>query len=519
MSRCFPYPPPYFGQAEIESIKLLKEEKAKKHNEKAKRQKSHQKEKSLNSNHDGKQHKKRKHQEKSEDERSHKKQKSEKKQLPLVSNLCSQKTNERIEQLEKSGLTEEHEHPCSIQHKLDSPESSQDSSKRRKLVLSSIHETQGSTLRIKLPSFRQRAVEPSPLPLSRQTEPQPPPLSRQTELQPPFPPSGQVELASPSSRQIKPQPAPSTSAGKVKLPPASSRQIKPQPSLPQSKLGKIAVSRQIKVQTQLLPSDQVDSTVPLLPPSRRVELPLPLSRQTKLQPPLPPSRQVEQAMPLPRQKLQPPVPPSRRVEQAMPLPRQKLQPPLPKPEPVELARPLPTQTKQKPPLLPTGQVRASLLSSSKQTTLQQQVPLPTQICPQPLDLKTEKLRLDKKPAAVTEQPCSSSRPSEAASAAATTKSSRKKRVGGRTWQKEQYEILVANWNPPAAMERFETSARCEDDDWLAAAPRQQRCPAKDSTASNATGSIQENHAVPSVQPLACYLPEFNMYQLPYVVPF
>ncbi|XP_074583766.1 uncharacterized protein LOC141839832 [Curcuma longa] len=504
MSRCFPYPTPYFGQAEIESLKLLKEEKAKKdeekakkHKEKAKRQKSHQKEEALNSNNDGKQHKKRKHQEKSEDEKSHKKHKSEKKKLPLVPNLCSQKTSETIEQLEKSGLTEEHEHPCSIQHKLDSPESSQDSSKRRKLVPSSSHETQGSTLRIKLPSFRQRVAEPSPLPLSRQTEPQPPPLSRQTELQPPFPPSGQVELASLSSRQIKPQPALQTSLGKVKLPPASSRQIKPQPSLPQSGPGKLAVSRQIKARTQLPRSDQVDSTVPLLPPSGRVELPL--SGQTKRQPPLPP--------------------PSGREEQAMALPRQKLQqPPLPKLEAVELAMPLPRQTKLKPPLPPAGQATPPLLSSSKQTTPRQQVPLPTQICPQPLDLKTEKQILDKKPAAVAEQPCSSSRPSEAA-AATTTKTSRKHRVGGRTWQKEQYEILAANWNPPPAIKHDETSVLCEDDDWLAVAPRQQRCPAKESTTSNATGSIRENHAVSSVQPLACYLPELNMYQLPYVVPF
>lgn len=127
------------------AMKLLKEEKAKKHKEKGKRQKSHEKEKALNSNHDEKQHKKRKHQEKSEDERSHKKQKSEKKQLPLIPNICSQKTSETIEQLEKSGLTEEHGHPFSIQHKLDSPESSQDSSKRRKMVSSSsIHETQGT---------------------------------------------------------------------------------------------------------------------------------------------------------------------------------------------------------------------------------------------------------------------------------------------------------------------------------------------------------------------------------------
>lgn len=60
--------------------------------------------------------------------------------------FCSQKTSEAIEQLEKSDLTEELEPPSSIQHKLDSPESSQDSSKRRKLVSSSSsHDPQGKT--------------------------------------------------------------------------------------------------------------------------------------------------------------------------------------------------------------------------------------------------------------------------------------------------------------------------------------------------------------------------------------
>jgi hypothetical protein len=46
-------------------------------------------------------------------------------------------SRESVEQLEKSGLSEEHGAPCFVQTIRDSPESSQDSSKRRKVVLPS----------------------------------------------------------------------------------------------------------------------------------------------------------------------------------------------------------------------------------------------------------------------------------------------------------------------------------------------------------------------------------------------
>ncbi|KAG6507250.1 nuclear pore complex-interacting protein family member B3-like [Zingiber officinale] len=506
MSRCFPYPLPYFGQAENQSIKLLKEERAKKHTKKAKKER-HAKDKAGNSNHEEKQHKKRKHKDKSEDDkRSHKKRKSEIEQRPLVRDLCSQKTSEAIEHLEKSGLTEELEPSCSIQHKLDSPESSQDSSKRRKLVLSSSsHDLQGTTLCIKLPILRQRVAEPSPLP-----------LSRQTELQPPLPLSGQVKLALLSSRQIKPQPLSSSSSGKVRLPLlASSKQIKPQPSLPQSRLGGLTVPSQKQINLETL-----------VPSSEQAQPAVPSSRQTR--PPLPQSQLEELTMPLQKQiNLQTPLPSSNQVQPALPSSRQTRElPPLP-PQLGRLKRAVPSskQTKLQLSLPPSGQVVPSL-PLMKHSELQEQLPLPSlsnQIRPQPKNVHPAKQKLDQMPTAVAEQPCSSSRPPEAAlpgAAAATTKTSRPNRVGGRTWQKEQYKTLVVNWNPPHPMQLDPSVVVSEDDDWLNVAPKQQLNPLKkDSTTTDSAGLICENHEVPLVQPRARCMPGLNLYLLPYAVPF
>lgn len=148
MSRCFPYPPPFLEESLIESIKAKKEERemakeverrrVKKENKKGKKREEKREnveQKSANSQqHEGKSN----HEEKS---------------LSEQKDLYSQRTsNDAIEQLEGSGLTEEHELPSFTGDKYDSPESSQDSNKRRKLVSSICgHNKHGNVLRIKLP--------------------------------------------------------------------------------------------------------------------------------------------------------------------------------------------------------------------------------------------------------------------------------------------------------------------------------------------------------------------------------
>ncbi|RWV94358.1 hypothetical protein GW17_00043111 [Ensete ventricosum] len=108
---------------EVEQRKAKKEKKEKRREEK-RRVKVEQKPR--NPRHEGK--------------RSHKKRKHEERRPSEQKDQYSQRTkNDVIEQLEGSGLTEEHELLSSIGDKYDaSPESSQDSNKRRKLVSSSI---------------------------------------------------------------------------------------------------------------------------------------------------------------------------------------------------------------------------------------------------------------------------------------------------------------------------------------------------------------------------------------------
>ncbi|THU69384.1 hypothetical protein C4D60_Mb08t13840 [Musa balbisiana] len=115
---------------EVERRRVKKEnKKGKKREEK----RENVEQKSVNSQHEVKS----KHEEKSSSEQKH---------------LYSQRTsNDAIEQLEGSGLTEEHELPSFTGDKY-SPESSQDSNKRRKLVSSICgHNKHGNILRIKLP--------------------------------------------------------------------------------------------------------------------------------------------------------------------------------------------------------------------------------------------------------------------------------------------------------------------------------------------------------------------------------
>ncbi|XP_066383296.1 uncharacterized protein [Miscanthus floridulus] len=139
MSRCFPYPPPGYVRnpvavAEAESTAKKEREKAEKKKEKRSDKKAPQQgETSKHSKH------------------SHKKRKLE--DVIKAGQDPKRESKESVEQLEKSGLSEEHGAPCFVQTIRDSPESSQDSSKRRKVVLPSPSQAKnGNILRIKIKS-------------------------------------------------------------------------------------------------------------------------------------------------------------------------------------------------------------------------------------------------------------------------------------------------------------------------------------------------------------------------------
>uniref|UniRef100_A0A0D9VRR6 Uncharacterized protein n=1 Tax=Leersia perrieri TaxID=77586 RepID=A0A0D9VRR6_9ORYZ len=140
MSRCFPYPPPGYvrnpvvAAAEVEATTKLQKEREKAEKKKEKRSDRKVLQPGEISKHSKRTHKKRKHEE-----------------INDVDKKFQKGSKEPVEQLEKSGLSEEHGAPCFTQTVHGSPESSQDSSKRRKVVLPSpIQAKNGNILRIKI---------------------------------------------------------------------------------------------------------------------------------------------------------------------------------------------------------------------------------------------------------------------------------------------------------------------------------------------------------------------------------
>ncbi|URD78101.1 hypothetical protein MUK42_05447 [Musa troglodytarum] len=169
--------------------------------------------------------------------------------------------------------------------------------------------------------------------------------------------------------------------------------------------------------------------------------------------------------------------------------------------------PLPSSRKTEPELL---------LPSSRQGNPQLPSPRQTVVA---VD-KSEQIA-DELPAA-DEQPCSSGRDVETGlnqeTAVTLHRTSGSKRIGRRTWQKEQFRDLIADWNPPLLqLESWDDGG----EDWLCGAPKRHSSLYADEgkKATTQVSSVRVSYMSSSQQPRACYLPEFDMYQLPYEVPF
>ncbi|KAG1361958.1 stress response protein nst1 [Cocos nucifera] len=248
MSRCFPYPPPppYYEEGLIESIKLQKErEKAKKERSKEKkREKKEKREKAGQENSDCKVH-------------SHNKRKyEEKSRLDQKDGYNAKATTaSSMEQLEKSGLTEEHEQPCSIQNTYDSSESSQDSSKRRKLVATNVSQAhhgadiffscEGSILRFRLPLVKQKDPIPASMPIAKQKGRTPPasmPIAKQKGRTPPasMPIVKQKDLISSESMPIMKQKDPVSPAT---MPTVKQKDLKSPATVPTLNQTDLALTR------------------------------------------------------------------------------------------------------------------------------------------------------------------------------------------------------------------------------------------------------------------------------------
>ncbi|CAL9177995.1 uncharacterized protein LOC135612742 isoform X1 [Musa acuminata AAA Group] len=459
----------------------------------------------------------------SQHEENHIKRKREEKKLDQ--NLFSQKTsNDVIQQLERSGITEEHELPCSIQYSHDSPESSQDSNKRRKLLPSdSGHNKHGIIIRIKLPTLKQRDSKP-PLLSVRQEDAQLPLASLKKREPKPLLPSvrqedAQLPLPSLKQRELKPR-LPSVRQADAQLPLPLLKQREPKPPLPSLR----------QADTKLpLPSLKQRELKPPLPSLRQADTKQPLLslEQREPKPPLPSLRQADTKLPLPsleHREPKPPLPLVRQADTKLPLPsltKRESKPPLPSLRQADARLPVPSlkQREPKPPLPSVRQADA-------------QVPFPSlkQRGPEPRDTRTaaqvnvvvnnkSKQIADERPA-VDEQPCFSGRAVETGldreAAAPLHRTTSSKRIGSRTRQQEKFDELIVNWNPSPLQLELESSD-AGGDDWLFGAPKQRGASsfAAESKSSNGSGS----NAISSPQPRARYLPEFDMYQLPYTVPF
>ncbi|XP_072954043.1 uncharacterized protein [Typha angustifolia] len=341
------------------------------------------------------------------------------------------------EQLEKSGLTEDHGQPHSIQTGYDSPERSQDSSKRRKLSSASpIHGNNGTVLRIKLPSMKQRepgssvtmSVVQSRFPgqgaIVKERVPQSYGVISHIGLQPPARVTQMERITTPLGQGNAERPA-----LKLKLKttdpeqPASKFKLEIRDS--DTAAAKQKQSSELKLETR--DSDTAVTRKPRL----KVE-----------------ERHLDSAA---------------------------------------------SKQKQSPEL--KHEARDSDTAAVKQKKLEKHV--------------------------ASDEPCFSGRDTGTALEVEVAGATRILSSSGRklsvSEEEQMFRELIVCWNPPKL--QFDDSS-IADEDWLfGTAKSQRKSNPKKCVVSEEPLLSQGNDGSNSLQPRACYLPDLDMYQLPYVVPF
>ncbi|CAN6295820.1 unnamed protein product [Urochloa humidicola] len=459
MSRCFPYPPPgYVRNPVAVAVPVPEAEttaKLQKEREKAEKKKEKRDKKALQH---GETSKHSKH--------SHKKRKNE--DVSSAGQEAKKVSKESVEQLEKSGLSEEHGAPCFVQTVRDSPESSQDSSKRRKVVLPSPSQAKnGNILRIKIKSNQdsQAAVLEKP---SLQQMGSGPLVSKQNSIQQHNRVNGRY-AATPQRINADSQ--------------AVQKQAITQPSA--------------KIMQRVLPH-----------PAVKVE---------QLVGP-----QISQKATIGRSDLLPPMflgsvepSPARALGRSDPQPvktTQRVQHP-------------PANTLQKDPQLPSDQFQRKSPAVSRKVAQKEFRPPPVGLpeAPQvpllqkPKDLPVLKQQQEPVISLPKEEPCFSGRTAEAAPVqeAKLSRSDRKK-IHKAEKKEKKYRDLFVTWNPVSII-GVEGSDLGEQD-WLLGGTRNTDA-SMTCRASDCSVPFQSIEQQPSLQPRATLLPDLHIYQLPYVVPF
>ncbi|KAL5218440.1 hypothetical protein ABZP36_019124 [Zizania latifolia] len=465
MSRCFPYPPPGYvrnpvAAAEAEATtKLQKEmEKAEKKKEKRSDKKAKQGEVSK---HSKRTHKKRKHEDISE------------------AGQESQKgSKEPVEQLEKSGLSEEHGAPCFIQMVHGSPESSQDSSKRRKVVLPSPSQAKnGNILRIKI----RRDQDPSASILEKSKIEQQPVQQMG---------SGSSLISKQNSNQLHTNKvmggkSASTHQQSIK---SDSQALLKQGVKPAAKVMQIADLLNMRKVTQ-----QKDAPSSLKPSNGRLGCP-PVEMMASVGPPTkvmggvdPPPAKATQRVDPPAKTLQRVDPPAKVLQRVDPLLSSKVR---------------------------IDGTPSFMEVSQKETKLEvvpvhqnPKVPMGTPVMKQQQKTNASQPR---------EEPCFSGRYMEAASVPVGKQSKSERKKSRRAEKKERkFKDLFVTWDPPSfEMEEMDLG----DEDWLLGS--KSKPDAGISNCREVAGQVP-SHSVDqcSLQPRAIHLPDLHVYQLPYVVPF
>ena len=82
----------------------------------------------------------------------------------------------------------------------------------------------------------------------------------------------------------------------------------------------------------------------------------------------------------------------------------------------------------------------------------------------------------------------------------------------------QFRELPLNWNPPPLQLEYSDIG---NQDWLFGSSKQRSSLNSKMVKAHTEGLLShDGSSVPSsLQPLACYLPDFATYQLPYVIPY
>ncbi|KAJ4784468.1 hypothetical protein LUZ62_035714 [Rhynchospora pubera] len=526
MSRCFPYPPPYFGEAEIESIKKEKERLEEEAKRERKREKKEKRKKEKKEKRSGQDH------ELSKEIKKSLKRKYE--ELGLVepkdkhdSQHHHKSKKPRDEQLETSGLTEEHGQPSAVRPaNFESPNRSQDSSKRNSSSMPSPTPSltnSGSTIRIKLQSRSRDSL----------------PKSQTSQLKVPV---SVLQLT--KSREVVPTPQTTKSRERVSAPLASKVEEE-FPFLHASKSKTASVLQKPRAVSQTLkPREPVLQTPRLKEPVLESLVPRP--REV----PVPPAPKVlpkaNGATGLSKQHIKSEaglVQSSSFIRQSVskePLLKKEIEPRAQTQIPEKDAS-------QKPKLRGVGVPPAQQVKPKRRDIKAEPVPAskPTPVVQQVQALNTKQRvadgpplvsKQDMKPIASgmppvsVDEPCFSGRKLELGERERRESKHHHHSSSKRSKRKEAeklFEELITNWRPPM-VDLLEGDVG--DQDWLMSGSKKRRVETLEGdddwlskSSKNKTGEEgllgHTNGVTCSYQTWAVPMPELDIYQLPYVVPF